>query len=158
MAKVLVLGDEFKPFAKSLIHVIRNSVDHGIESPEERVTEGKDEQGRILLCISDNPDSLIIEIADDGRGIDTHKLKEKAITGGFKTPSELESDDAIMELLFQDYLSTKEEVSDLSGRGVGLSSVAHELQKLGGTYHVTSETGVGSTFVFSIPKSVIKGL
>jgi len=154
----LRMGDEFKGFAKSLIHVIRNSIDHGIESPEERIAQEKDEYGTIRFSITENNDSLVIEIADDGRGIDTNKLKEKALLVGFKTPSELETDDAIMELIFEDYFSIKDEVNDLSGRGVGLSSVAHELQKLGGTYHVTSTVGKGTQFEFFIPKSIIKGM
>ena len=155
----LMMGDAFRGFAKSLIHVIRNSVDHGIESAEERVQQGKEEQGRILLSITHTEETIIIEIADDGRGIDKEKLKQRALSGGFRTSSELEDEESVIELLFEDYLSTKEEVNDLSGRGVGLASVRSELLKLGGKYHVISEQGQGSRFIFLIPKqSVLKGV
>lgn len=155
----LLIGEEFKGFAKSLIHVIRNSVDHGIETPEERVESGKDEYGMIYLLIRNEGEYLRLEIVDDGRGIDIEKLRRKAIADGIKKPSELEDDSAVLELLFQEYFSTKEEVTEFSGRGVGLSSVRAEILKLGGQYHVETEIGKGSRFVFSIPKaSIIKDL
>ena len=150
------VGEEFRGFAKSLIHVVRNSVDHGIELPEERVERGKDEYGTILLCITETDDNVVIEVADDGRGIDTEKLKQKALQGGFKTIAELQEYENIMELLFEDYFSTKEEVTDLSGRGVGLASVRAELIKLGGSYRVISEVGRGTQFLFYIPKESLK--
>jgi len=146
------VGEEFKPFAKSLIHVIRNSVDHGIETPEERVENGKDEYGTILLSITDTEESVVIEISDDGRGINKEKLKQKALERGCKTLLELENDSAVFELMFEDFLSTKDEISDLSGRGVGLASVRSEVLKLGGSYSVVSEQGKGCRFIFSIPK------
>lgn len=154
----LAVGESFRGFAKSLIHVIRNCVDHGIEGSEERVEKGKEELGNIFFSITDRKDEIMIEIADDGRGIDTEKLKQKALSGGFRTPSELEDDNAVTELLFEDYFSTKEEVSDISGRGIGLASVRSEVLKLGGSYRVTSEPGLGTRFTFYIPKkSVMKG-
>jgi two-component system, chemotaxis family, sensor kinase CheA len=148
-------SEEFRSFAKSLIHVIRNSVDHGIETPEERVAHDKDEFGTIHISITENEENIMIEVSDDGRGIDTEKLKQKAIESGIKTALELETDEAVMELLFEDYLSTKEEVSDLSGRGVGLASVRAEVLKMGGTYQAISEKGIGTQFIFSIPKKSI---
>lgn len=148
-------GGAFRTFAKSLVHVIRNSVDHGIETPEERVECGKDEYGNILLSVSEREDSVVIEVSDDGRGIDTEKLKQKALERGYRTLSELENDDAVLELLFEDYFSTKEEVTDISGRGVGLASVRSEILKLGGSYRVVSEAGKGSRFMFFIPKKSI---
>lgn len=155
----LLIGEEFKGFAKSLIHVIRNSIDHGIETPEERVESGKDEYGMIHLLIRNESEFLCIEIVDDGCGIDIDKLRRKAIEVGIKEPSELEDESAVLELLFQEYFSTKEEITEFSGRGVGLSSVRAEVLKLSGTYHVETEIGKGSRFVFSIPKaSIIKDL
>ncbi|MBV5320411.1 MAG: hypothetical protein JZU62_01890 [Sulfuricurvum sp.] len=150
------VGEEFRGFAKSLIHVIRNSVDHGIETPEERVEHNKDEFGTVRLSISDTEENIMIEIADDGRGIDTEKLKQKALDEGFKTASELENDDSVMELLFEDYFSTKEEVTELSGRGIGLASVRAEILKMGGSYQVISEWGIGTRFIFSLPKESLK--
>jgi signal transduction histidine kinase len=152
----LIAGEEFRGFAKSLIHVIRNSVDHGIESPEVRAKQGKDEYGTISLLVRDSEDSVLIEIADDGRGIDYEKLKEKAIKNGIKTASELDNEEAVADLLFEEYFSTKEEITDLSGRGVGLSSVRAELLKMGGMYHVVSESGVGTRFLFFIPKHALE--
>jgi two-component system, chemotaxis family, sensor kinase CheA len=152
----LRVGEEFRGFAKSLIHVIRNSVDHGIESPEKRVECSKEEFGTILFSIVNTENQIVIEIADDGCGIDTEKLKQKAHDGRFKTASEFQDEESVMELLFEDYFSTKEEVTDLSGRGIGLSSVRAELVKLGGSYRVTSEVGIGTKFIFSIPKESLE--
>lgn len=152
----LTAGCEFRAFAKSLIHVIRNSVDHGIETSEERVECGKDECGNIHLCVSETEDSIVVEVSDDGRGINKEKLKQKALELGYRTLAELDNDEAVIELLFEDYLSTKEEVNDLSGRGVGLASVRAELLKLGGSYRVVSEIGKGSRFMFFIPKKSIQ--
>jgi hypothetical protein len=146
------VGEGFRRFAKTLIHIVRNSVDHGIEFPEERVEHDKEEEGRLFLVITETEESVILELGDDGRGIDKEKLKQKALVGGFRTFQELQDEEAVIELLFEDYLSTKEEVSDLSGRGVGLGSVRSELLKLGGSYRVTSELGKGVCFQFIIPK------
>lgn len=154
----LSLGDEFKGFAKSLIHVIRNCVDHGIESPEDRASQGKDEYGAITLVIHDEGKYIRIDVADDGRGVDIEKLRQKAIVEGVKTASELEDDSTVLELLFEEYFSTKEEITELSGRGVGLCAVRAEILKLGGSYHVDTKLGKGTRFLFYIPKeTVIKG-
>lgn len=152
-------GNEFKTFAKSLIHVIRNSIDHGIESPEERVANNKEESGTIYLSVIDANDSIEIVVSDDGRGIDVETIRQKAIESGRKTFEELKEASAVTELLFEDYFSTKEDVSDLSGRGIGLGAVRSELLKLGGSYRVVSEKGNGCRFIFSIPKvSITKGV
>ncbi|DAB38969.1 MAG TPA: hypothetical protein CFH83_03185, partial [Sulfuricurvum kujiense] len=153
------VGEVFRGFAKSLIHIIRNSVDHGIESPEERVEREKEEEGNIFFDIAETEDTVIVKISDDGRGIDKDKLKQKAVDGGFRTPQELEDEESVIELLFEDYLSTKEEINDLSGRGIGLASVRSELLKLGGSYKVISELGKGTRFEFVIPKkSLLRGI
>jgi signal transduction histidine kinase len=153
------VGEAFRGFAKSLIHIIRNSVDHGIESPEERVEREKEEEGNIFFVIAETEDAVILQISDDGRGIDREKLKQKALDGGFRTSKELEDEESVMDLLFEDYLSTKEEINDLSGRGVGLASVRSELLKLGGSYKVISELGKGTRFEFAIPKkSLLRGI
>ncbi|MCX6074474.1 MAG: ATP-binding protein [Campylobacterales bacterium] len=153
-----VVGDEFKPFAKSLIHIIRNSVDHGIESPDERVLIGKEEEGEITISIREAGDFIEIEVADDGQGIDIEKLKERAIEMGLKTASDIEqmSEDELYNLVFENYLSTKDEVNDLSGRGVGLASVRAEAEKLGGACRILSKAGEGSRFVFTLPKKTFR--
>jgi len=148
----IAVGDEFRGFAKSLIHIIRNCVDHGIEFPDERAEREKEEEGNIFFVIAETEDSVIVKISDDGRGIDREKLKQKALDGGFRTSQELENEESVIELLFEDYLSTKEEISDLSGRGIGLASVRTELLKLDGSYKVISEAGKGTRFEFTIPK------
>lgn len=154
----LIVGEGFKPFARSFIHVIRNGIDHGIESPEERVAAGKDEEGRISLFIRETDENIEIEITDDGRGIDSVKLKERAIEAGLKTPDECArmSDEEVYALVFEDYLSTKDEVNDLSGRGVGLCAVRAEVQKLGGTCHVFSSAGIGTRLIFTLPKNKLR--
>lgn len=152
------VGDRFRAFAKSLIHVIRNSIDHGIETPEERVYAGKDEEGNLTLSIRETGENIEIEIGDDGRGIDLLKLKERAVKSGLKTHAECAqmSDAEVYPLVFEDYLSTKEEVGELSGRGVGLGAVRAEMEKLGGTCRVVSETGKGTNFVFTFPKNRLR--
>ncbi len=154
-----VSGEEFRAFAKSLVHVIRNSVDHGIETPQERILHGKDPLGTITITISETEESVIIEIADDGAGIDLEKLREIAVENGLRSGEELGEEETVLRLIFEDYVSTKEEVSELSGRGVGLAAVDAEARKLGGTCGVTSAAGEGSRFIFTFPKtSLNKGL
>jgi two-component system chemotaxis sensor kinase CheA len=152
-----IVGDAFKGFAKSFVHVIRNGIDHGIETPEERACAGKDEVGTIVLSIHENNDLIEIEFSDDGSGINLLKLKERAVETGAKTASECDamSDDEAYLLVFEDYLSTKDDVNDLSGRGIGLSSVRFEVEKLGGSCHVVSELGIGTRFLFILPKNTL---
>lgn len=147
-----VIGDsninitqEYKPFIKSLIHVFRNSIDHGIEDSETRVENVKDEKGTIQCSFEKKDDALYILISDDGAGISKEKLLQKAEELNLEVPKN------IYELIFHDRFSTKNEITDISGRGVGMSAVKSELELLGGKVEINSEIGVGTTFVFTLP-------
>lgn len=145
----LTVSDTFKPFIKSLIHVFRNSIDHGIETPEQRLEKQKDELGTISCNFEVMEDKLHIIIADDGAGIDKEKIKQKLQEKGIDT-SNL-TDNQIYNHIFDDSLSTKDSVSDISGRGVGMSAVKHECEQLGGEINITSSKDIGTTFEFIVP-------
>lgn len=153
-AKDIYVDDICKPFLKSLVHVFRNSVDHGIETPEERIVANKDDTGTLSCAVYVEGDALQIVIADDGYGMDADKIAQKAMKNGIDTTNMTQND--ILALIFEDGFSTKDEVSDLSGRGVGLGAVKHELDKLGGSVKVSTVLGAGSTFTFCIPIANIR--
>ncbi len=157
-----ILGDDLyvsygiKSFIKSLVHLFRNSIDHGIETLEERLNSGKNEKGMISCVLSCTKENLVIEIVDDGKGIQLDKVKTKAlIQGQTKESLEKMSDNEVLSLIFLDSFSTKEEVTDLSGRGMGLSAVKQELDTLEGTVDIKTQMGVGTTFTFTIPLSKV---
>lgn len=151
--KSLKVEDRFKPFFKSLIHVFRNAIDHGIESMDERAEIEKDEIGTITCTAKITNDNLHITIADDGRGIDIEKIKQKAANLDIDT-SEL-NNNQIYSLIFHDRLSTKNDISDVSGRGVGMAAVKVECDKLNGIIQINSERNIGTTIEFIIP--LLKG-
>lgn len=136
-----------------LVHLIRNSVDHGIESPEERLAKGKPEEGTVILRAYHSGNYVFIEIEDDGAGINKEKVVKKAISKGILTPDAASklSDQQINELILQSGFSTAEVISDISGRGVGLDVVKTTIESLGGHISIESEEGVGSTFSIQLP-------
>ena len=134
-----------------LVHLVRNSIDHGIESPEQRKQAGKDEAGLIKLNAFHEGGNIVIEIIDDGAGLDRDKIKAKAIQNGIISEDEVITDDKIYELIFSPGFSTADVVSDVSGRGVGMDVVRRNIRDLGGTVEVSSESGVGSTFTIRLP-------
>jgi two-component system chemotaxis sensor kinase CheA len=135
-----------------LVHAIRNACDHGIESSEKRLSVGKPEKGTIILRASQEGSSLNIRIIDDGAGIDRQKLMEKTREAGMEVmPLD---DPALLDLIFMPGVSTKGEVTDLSGRGVGMDVVKTTVQSLGGTVKVTSEEGMGTEISLSIPMTM----
>ena len=136
-----------------LTHMVRNAVDHGIQPPEERAALGLPEQGNIWLEIQQTPKEVILEIRDDGRGIDPEKLRAKAVERGILTPRQAEalSDQEAQELIFHPGFSTAEKVSDVSGRGVGMDVVLTTVRQRGGEITLHSEVGRGSTFRITIP-------
>jgi len=148
--KDILVKDEIKPFVKSLVHIFRNCVDHGIESMDERYENGKDEIGTITCSIKENDDTLSIIIADDGKGIDIKQIKQKAQSLGIDTTKM--TDKEILYLIFEDKLSTSNELSTISGRGIGMSAVKEELENLNGKINISTQLGVGTTFEFIIPK------
>jgi len=151
--KEIFVDDICKPFIRSLIHVFRNSIDHGIENAEDRAAIGKDYSGTISCAVGVSGDDLQITIADDGTGLDLTKIAKKALEKGLYTKDELEamSNEEVALLIFHDNFSTSEEVNELSGRGVGLAALKAELDNLGGHMKVSTDTGNGTTFTFFIP-------
>ena len=134
-----------------MVHLIRNALDHGIEMPEVRKAAGKPELGTIVLNAFHQGGSIVIEMTDDGGGIDTERLLAKARGNGLIGESELLTQDQKLELLFAPGLSTSEQVSDLSGRGVGMDVVRRNIQELNGSVEVSTEIGKGSTFRIRLP-------
>lgn len=142
--------------ADPLIHLVRNSIDHGIEMPEVRAEAGKHKTGVIRLVAKNVQDSVQIEIHDDGAGIDPLKIKSKAIAKGIISEEQAAglSHDDVLQLIFEPGFSTCEQVSDLSGRGVGMDVVKTTVSRIGGTIELQSETGKGSTIKVTLPASI----
>ena len=139
-----------------LVHVLRNAVDHGIEPPAERETAGKDPTGHVSLTAERERDHVIIEVADDGGGLDPDQLREKAVEEGVKSREAVEAleDDEVYDLVFHPGFSTAEEVTDVSGRGVGMDVVRTTARDLDGSVSVESEPGEGTTVRFRLPVTV----
>lgn len=136
-----------------LMHILRNSIDHGIERPEIRKQKGKSPEGTILLRAYQKGSEIIIEVEDDGAGIDTDVIVEKAIERGIVTPDEarqMEERDRL-NLIFQPGFSTSEQVTDISGRGVGMDVVRSVVEALDGQVYLESELDVGTRFTISLP-------
>ena len=143
-----------------IMHCVRNSVDHGIESPEERKAAGKDEEGTVLLKASNEGNLIIIDIIDDGKGIDVSKIKKKAVERGLIHPDKALTDQEAYQLMFSPGFSTADKITNVSGRGVGLDVVKTQIEKLNGSVIVTSQPGYGSKFSIHIPltMAIIQGL
>ena len=136
-----------------LIHLVRNAVDHGLETPEERVAAGKPAEGELLLAAQHAENQILITIRDDGRGIDPEKIKAAAVRKGIitaETAERLSPADAI-DLIFTPGFSTAAQLSDISGRGVGMDIVRTNIEKLNGSIQVTSTVGRGTTFAVRLP-------
>lgn len=136
-----------------LMHLLRNSADHGLESAEVRKERGKSEVGSIFLDAYQDGNNVVIEVRDDGAGIDVEKVKNKALAKGTITEDQaaLMSDKEIIDLLFKPSFSTAEKVTDVSGRGVGLDVVKSKIEALGGDVEVKTVYGQGSTFIIRLP-------
>jgi two-component system chemotaxis sensor kinase CheA len=143
-----------------LIHLIRNAADHGIESAEARTAAGKPEEGVITLKAFHRSGRIVIEISDDGAGIDTDRVRSKAIERGLIGPDSQLSNEQLQMLIFEPGFSTSETVSDLSGRGVGMDVVKRNVQQLNGTVALASEKGHGSTVTIELPLTlaILEGL
>lgn len=136
-----------------LVHIIRNSIDHAVEFAEEREAKGKPKKGRIILSAYQMGTNIIIEVSDDGKGIDVETVKRKALSKGLISEDEAQkmSDDAAVNLIFLPGFSTKEVSTELSGRGVGMDVVKTNVSKLNGYVEVITKKDVGSTFKISLP-------
>jgi len=136
-----------------LIHLLRNSADHGIEPVEERIKSGKDRAGHIYLTARHDGNNVVIEVRDDGRGIDLEKVRKTAVERGIITEEESVNygKNELIELLFLPSFSTAEKITDVSGRGVGLDAVKAKIESLGGSIEVDTEPGAGSRFTIRLP-------
>jgi two-component system chemotaxis sensor kinase CheA len=143
-----------------LLHILRNSIDHGIETPEERAKKGKPEEGHILLKAYYSGASVHIQIHDDGKGIDVEKVKAKAIEKGIVDTNEKVSQRELYDLIFKSGFSTSDNVTDVSGRGVGMDVVKRKLAEIRGEVEIDSEVNVGTTLTVKLPLtlSIIDGL
>lgn len=143
-----------------LVHLIRNAIDHGIETPEERLSKGKPEKGVISLSAYQVGDSIYIEVEDDGRGIDKEKILKKAQTSGLiKNPDDL-TEEQVYNLIFMPGFSTAEKVTDLSGRGVGMDVVKRNVEFLNGRIYIRTKKDTGTTITIKLPLTlaIIDGL
>jgi two-component system chemotaxis sensor kinase CheA len=143
-----------------LMHSVRNALDHGIESPQERIAAGKSEEGTVLLKASNEGNMIIIEIADDGKGIDIEAVRKKAVENGLIHPSKVLTEVEAFNMIFEAGFSTAKQVTSISGRGVGLDVVRRQIEKLNGSVTVTSQRGKGTRFTIKLPLTlaIIQGL
>ncbi len=161
-ASVPIDRDILEKLDAPVMHILRNACDHGIELPQERVEVGKKSSGKIVMKASHSSGMFLLSITDDGRGIDVEKVKEKILARNLVSAEILSQmqEDEIFEFLFLPSFTTKETVSEISGRGVGLDVVQTMLREVGGSVSVASEIGKGSTFTLKLPitRSVLKSL
>lgn len=143
-----------------LIHCVRNSIDHGVEDPATRREAGKEEAGTVKLRASNEGNMILIEVQDDGKGIDVDSVRNKAIERGIIHPNKQLSDVEAFNLIFDPGFSTAQKITNVSGRGVGLDVVKRQIEKLNGTVKVWSEKGLGTRFTIKIPLTlaIIQGL
>lgn len=145
-----------------LLHILRNSVDHGVETPDDREAAGKPKQGHIVVRARHQENHIVIEIEDDGRGIDHERVRQKAIDQGLvsREAAERLTEKECLQFIFASGLSTAQQVSDISGRGVGMDIVRSNIQKLGGIIDVETTIGVGTKFSLRLPLTlaIIRGL
>jgi two-component system chemotaxis sensor kinase CheA len=134
-----------------LTHLIRNAVDHGLETTEERIKAGKPETGVVTLSAAHHSGRIVITVADDGRGIDRTRVRAKAVERGIILPDAVLSDEEVDNLIFAPGFSTAATVSNISGRGVGMDVVRKNVQALGGRIGIHSRFGSGSSFSLSLP-------
>ncbi len=168
VAPLLIIDDEhvtidwrtYQPFIRSLVHVFRNAVVHGIESPEERLEIEKEENGTITCHISQENNVILLTIFDDGAGINLNALRERIAAVGIHTVDEIAamSDDEVTQFIFVDNISTRRDVTELAGRGVGLAAVLNEVHNLGGEVRVKTAVGQGTQFLFRLPLILSKNL
>ncbi|MDR2446362.1 MAG: chemotaxis protein CheA [Treponema sp.] len=143
-----------------IMHSVRNSIDHGIEAPAERIAAGKPEEGMVLLKATNEGNMIVIEIADDGKGIDVEGVKAKAIERGLINPNKMLTDVEAFNLIFEPGFSTAKSITSISGRGVGLDVVRRSIEKLNGSVTVSSDRGKGTKFIIKLPLTlaIIQGL
>lgn len=143
----------YRPFLRSLVHVFRNSVAHGIESPDARLEAEKDEAGKITCSVAVEGSTIRLTIADDGAGVNLDALRQRVVAAGICNATEAAdmADDEVAKFIFMDNISTQQVVTELSGRGVGLAAVLNETKNMGGEVVVKTVSGQGTEFLFTLP-------
>ncbi|MBO3762317.1 chemotaxis protein CheA [Ciceribacter sp. L1K22] len=146
--------------ADPLVHLVRNSIDHGLETPDERVAAGKDPVGKVILAATQTGGEVVITIRDDGRGINRERVRAKAEASGLVQPGAQLTDQELLQMIFQPGFSTAQQITNLSGRGVGMDVVKKTVEALRGGIDIKSETGVGAEVALRIPLTlaIIDGL
>ncbi len=136
-----------------LIHMVRNSADHGVEPPEVRLAAGKPEQGVVKLDAFHRGNSIVIQVSDDGKGLDVERIRSKAIEKGLLTPADADrmTKQQMFQMIWEPGLSTAEKVTDISGRGMGMDIVKSKIEELNGTIELDSEMGKGTTITIKLP-------
>lgn len=166
-AELVLSGEEtqidktiVEELADPMMHMVRNALDHGIENPAEREASGKDPQARLHLSASHQAGHILIEIRDDGRGLNTEKILAKARERGLVSEGAQLSDNDVFNLIFEPGFSTAEKLTDVSGRGVGMDVVKKQVTKLRGRIEIRSERGKGTAFLLKLPLTlaIIDGL
>lgn len=152
-ADIWIDPHNYQAFLRSLVHVFRNAVAHGIEHPEARWDVEKEEAGKITCYVAIVEDVIKLTITDDGAGINLDALREKIIATGLYSAKEVQalSNDEVAKFIFMDNFSTQQEITELAGRGIGLSAVQSETQKIGGNVIVKTVAGQGTQFIFTLP-------
>ena len=146
--------------SEPLMHILRNSIDHGIETAEERTAKGKPAQGKIILQAYYSGSQVVIAVTDDGKGMDLEKIRNKAIDRGLINPDEQLSEKEILDLIFLPGFSTSDKVTNISGRGVGMDVVKRKISDIRGTVSVSTEKDEGTTITIKLPLtlSIIDGM
>ncbi len=166
-AELEIVGEEteldrnlVEELSDPLLHMLRNSVDHGVESAERRAERGKPPIAKLRLKASHEAGNIVIEVSDDGNGLDREKLLSKAIRGGLINATDVLTDNELYNLIFRPGFSTAEQVTDVSGRGVGMDVVRRQVQKLRGRVEIHSTPGRGTTFLLKLPLTlaIVEGL
>jgi len=139
-----------------LVHIIRNAIDHGLEMPDERVAAGKSPEGVVRISANQEGNSIVIEISDDGHGVNVDRVRQKAIERNLISASDADrmTTEELVNLIFLPGFSTAEKVTDVSGRGVGMDVVRTNINKINGTVEIRSQRGLGSTFVINLPLTI----
>jgi two-component system, chemotaxis family, sensor kinase CheA len=151
-----VVPEELERLVDSFAHLVRNMVDHGIEPPGEREACGKPPEGKLSIEITENPEEIVFVFSDDGRGIRLDRVAARAMKLGLLKDGEAESPRSLLALIFRDNFSTASTVTEISGRGVGLSAVREAVQKMGGRIAVKSLEKKGTAFTVSIPRQKVR--
>ncbi len=143
--------------AEPVLHIIRNAVDHGLETPAERKKAGKAETGTLILRAHQDKNQIVIDVEDDGRGIDVEAIRKKLIEKEIVEPERVErlTEAELLDYIFYPGFTTRDEATDVSGRGIGLDAVANQIQKLKGNVRLNTEAGVGTSFSLRVPLTLV---